>query len=343
MDIVVDKITNEKNRKIIDEFIRYYKYIYTSQDNLNKSPKEIYYKLQNIKKVINILSKYKKEITIDELPDVKKIKYIGEKTIKRIEDILKTGKITEIEDIQDKEKTIDELTKIYGIGSSKALKLYNQGIKSIDDLKNHTDELTFQQKIGLKYYKDINEKIPRIIILQFDIYVNKLINNFDKDYIIVICGSYRREKNYSSDIDILISHKKIKMINQCKSYLDNVINLLNNFIVDKLNIDYTNHFQGYASFKNLNIKSTDNFNTQKNIIKLDIITVPIESLFTAMLHFTGNGNFNEYLRGMAKKKNMKLNEYELKDNNNKKIIINSEYDVFKYLNITYLQPNERNF
>ena len=74
-------IKNEKNKFIIDEFINYYKYIYLHQDLLNKTPKEIYFKLANIKRVIEILSEYKNIITLEELANIKKIKYIGEKTI----------------------------------------------------------------------------------------------------------------------------------------------------------------------------------------------------------------------------------------------------------------------
>ena len=52
-------IKNEENKFIIDEFINYYKYIYLHQDLLDKTPKEIYFKLANIKRVIEILSEYK--------------------------------------------------------------------------------------------------------------------------------------------------------------------------------------------------------------------------------------------------------------------------------------------
>ena len=52
---------------------------------------------------------------------------------------------------------------------------------------------------------------------------------------------------------------------------------------------------------------------------------------TAMMHFTGSWEFNQKMRNIAKQKNMKLNEYELLDSNNKKIKINSENDIFKYL------------
>ena len=88
-DSIFSNLMNVKNKKIINEFINYYKFIYSNRDLLNKPPKEIFYKLNNLLKVIQILSNYKNEITIEELPNILKIKYIGEKTINRIKEILK--------------------------------------------------------------------------------------------------------------------------------------------------------------------------------------------------------------------------------------------------------------
>jgi len=341
-----NNIKNEKNKFIIDEFINYYKYIYLHQDLIDKPPKEIYYKLANIKRVIGILSEYKNIIIIEDLPKIKNIKYIGDKTIERIREILINGHISEIKNLQDREKTIEELTNIYSIGSKKAIKFFNMGIRTISDLekkaKNGEIELTYQEKLGIKYYKVLNTQIPRIVIVSFDIYIQKILDNVDKDFISILCGSYRREKSFSGDIDILITHKDLKNKKDCKKYLDIVIDSLNNFIVDSLTIkDYNNHYQGFGCFKNiLNTDIAKYFNLN-NIVRFDIIVIPIDSLFTAIMHFTGSGDFNQKMRNIAKQKNMKLNEYNLTNSNNKKIKINSETDIFKYLNIEYIKPENR--
>ena len=341
-----DKIKNKYNLKLVNEFIKYYNFIYTNQDLLDKSPKEIYYKLANIVRVIQIISGYKNKINIEELPNVKKIKYIGDKTINRIKEILETGKLSEIINIKNKEKVIKELIKIHSIGSKRAIELFNKyDIKSINDLKKKFKKgevkLTYQQELGLKFYDDLTNKIPNIIILSFEVYLQKLVYNIDSNYLIVLCGSFRRNKPYSHDIDILITHKNIKKIEQCKKYLSEILKLLNNFIVGDLIINYKNHFQGYACFKNIlkkNYKTDFNLNS---IIRVDIIVVPEESFFTGLLHFTGSGSFNKKMRNIAKSRNMKLNEYSL-TKNNKKIKIKSEIDIFKHLNMDYVKPDERN-
>lgn len=42
-----------------------------------------------------------------------------------------------------------------GIGPSKAKKLVQAGIKTLEDLKKHEDKLTNQQKLELKYRTDL--------------------------------------------------------------------------------------------------------------------------------------------------------------------------------------------
>jgi DNA polymerase/3'-5' exonuclease PolX len=339
-------IKNEKNKFIIEEFINYYKYIYLHQDLLDKAPKEIYYKLANIKRVIEILSEYKNMITLEELPKIKNIKFIGEKTIDRLKEILTIGYISEIKNLKEREKVITELTNIYSIGSKKAIKLFNIGVRSIADLEKMENKgeivLSHQEKLGIKYYKVLITKIPRISIVSFDIYVQNILDKIDNNYISVLCGSYRREKDFSGDIDILITNKNLKNKNDCKKYLDQVIEGLGNFIVDSLTIkNYNNHYQGFGCFKNVLNKDMNKYFDLNSIIRFDIIVVPIESLFTAIMHFTGSGDFNQKMRNIAKQKNMKLNEYELLDSNNKKIKINSENDIFKNLNMEYIKPENR--
>lgn len=341
-----DNIKNKNNLKLVNEFIKYYNFIYTNQDLLDKTPKEIYYKLANIVRIIQIIFGYKNSINIKELSNINKIKYIGDKTINRIKEILETGKLSEIVNINNKEKVIKKLIKIHSIGSKRAIELFNKhNIKSINDLKkkvkNGKIKLTYQQELSLKYYDVLTDKIPNIIILSFEVYLQKLVYNIDSNYLIVLCGSFRRNKPYSHDIDILITHTNIKKIDQCKKYLSEILKLLNNFIVGDLIINYKNHFQGYACFKNI---LTNNYKTDFNlnsIIRVDIIVVPEESFFTGLLHFTGSGNFNQKMRNISKSKNMKLNEYSL-TKNNKKIKIKSEIDIFKHLNMQYVKPEDRN-
>ncbi|WVZ13892.1 hypothetical protein V8G54_011458 [Vigna mungo] len=57
-------------------------------------------------------------------------------------------------------RTISLFGEVWGIGPSTALKLYEKGHRSLDDLRND-GSLTNAQKLGLKYFDDIRQRIPR--------------------------------------------------------------------------------------------------------------------------------------------------------------------------------------
>jgi len=172
--------------------------------------------------------------------------------------------------------------------------------------------------------------------------LQKLINNYDNQFTVTLCGSFRREKPFSQDIDILITHEKIKTLIQCKKYLTVILKLFESFIVGNLILNYNTHFQGYASFGNI-LKNNKNTTFELNsVFRIDIIVVPFQCYYTGLLHFTGSGSFNQKIRNIAKSKNMKLNEYFLTDEKNKKLTITSEKDIFEYLELDYVFPKDRN-
>jgi len=230
MSLIIDftniKIINLNNTYIVDEFIRYYDWIYSNYSKSEKSAKENYYKLLVIKKTIDVIAKYKNKITHGS--QLANIKGIGEKTIARINEIINTGKLSEIEKKKNQIVAVKELSSIYGIGPVKASEFYTQyGIKNLKQLvkahKQQKIELTDQMKLGIKYKDSLVEKIPRILIARLEIFVYSELQKIDPQFISVICGSYRRGKEYSSDVDILITNKKIKLKDDTGKYLKLVL------------------------------------------------------------------------------------------------------------------------
>ena len=62
----------------------------------------------------------------------------------------------------DKVIAINDLCQIHGIGPKKASELLNTyGIKSIADLRKQQDLLNSQQKIGLKYFEDMQKRYQK--------------------------------------------------------------------------------------------------------------------------------------------------------------------------------------
>jgi DNA polymerase/3'-5' exonuclease PolX len=230
--------------------------------------------------------------------------------------------------------------EVIGIGHKMALDLIdNNNITSIDDLINKINNnkiiVSDKIKLGLKYYGKFKGKIPRNEIDKIYDYLLSINNN--KDLMIIICGSYRREEKYSSDIDVLICDLNLLSIEDVKNsdVLINYVNLLkqNEFIIDDItNKNYITKYMGFCKYKN------------KPIRRIDIRLIPYESIYTAIIYFTGSNNFNQEMRKKAKKLGYKLSEYSLLNRNTNEIIyINSELDLFNKLNMKYLKPKDRSF
>jgi DNA polymerase/3'-5' exonuclease PolX len=342
------------NSKIVKNFEVLVKFI---QAELNKlKSKDIItkttFRLNHIRKSLSIIKKYPKKLNLNNLDEFQKLPGIGQGTIDRIKEIIKTGKLKEIQGFKENpnEKIINKLTDIVGIGRSKALELIKKGITSIKQLKskieNNEIKVNDKIKLGIYYYGKFFGNIPRNEITEIKELLEKVIDNINKlnnlndtnKYIIEICGSYRREKTTSGDIDVLISKlgsdpnnvnhldKIISKLKEPISYNNNKP-LLTDDLTDK---NYKTKYMGFLKYKDNPYR------------RIDIRFIHWHSYFTALMYFTGSKEFNQKTRLIAKKLGYKLSEYELtKISNNTNITIKSEEDIFKILNMDYIPPNLR--
>ncbi len=330
------------NKNIIKWFdllikqLEFYVDVKTGKDKLIYS-----YKLSSITKALRVIEGVKFEITSGS--QLKNLNNIGKGSIDRIDEILKTGKLKEVNDADISGKHlayVEELMKIYGIGRKIAYELYTKhGIKSIEDLKNaiRTKNINIPDTIikGIAYVDKIDTKIPRSEIDKIYEYLIysciKLDNNMD----VRVCGSYRREKDISGDIDVIISHPDIKTKKQA-----NKSDLLSRFI-NKLSID------GFIidSFTSENVETkymgVCRYKESYPLRRIDVRIFAQESYYCAILYFTGSSEFNKKMRRVALSMGYSLNEYNLINDKGKPFVVNSEEDVFNYLNMEYLIPKER--
>jgi DNA polymerase beta len=331
------------NDIIIYEF---QKLINLVQNNLDKQKKsENIFRLKSLKTVLNIIKKYPKKITLDNLKELEKFQGIGQGSIKRIKEILISGKLDETKDFKENTKLLDELELIVGVGHTTAIEFIKNGVKSINDLKkkikNKEIKVNDKIKLGIKYYGKFFGNIPRNEITKIKLLIDKIINKLNKNlsdenkYIYEICGSYRREKLTSGDIDVLIS--KLGVNNQPLEYfiqkLKQPMSSNNNqpLIVDDITYKhYETKYMGFLKYKNSLIR------------RIDIRYVPYKYYYSALLYFTGPAEFNVKLRKIAKVMGYKLSEYGLKKISDGNMIkITSEKDIFDFLKLEYIEPKNR--
>ena len=256
---------------------------------------------------------------------------IGSTIMEKLNEYVTTGTLLVLE--KEKNNPVNLLTEIHGIGPKKANELINRGINNIEDLIKNQDKLLNEtQKIGLKYYNDIQKRIPRCEIELysniFQQYFNQIKNNNSE---IAIVGSYRRGAQESGDIDIIITSDSINIYNQ---FVDLLIN--NHVILEVLS---------RGTNKCLVITQ---LNSELPARRVDFLFTTKEEFPFAILYFTGSKVFNTVMRHKALKMGYTFNEhgmYKLDDKKKKgeKVsqIFTSEKDIFDFLNLQYKEPLER--
>ena len=307
-----------------------------------------YYKSTNDKgrviaygKAVTALRSVSFEIT--DPSQVKGMRGIGPKILTKIKEYLDTGQIRAVEDKKQeleqvktkskKEQTLQDFADVWGVGPVKAKALYEQGMRSINDLRKNQHLLTNQQKIGLKYYEDLLKKIPRDdITTLYTVIVYYLNKKYGRGtYQIEVAGSYRRGAEESGDIDCIITSEKFS--------LADVVALLTKkgLITDTLSMR-NEKFMGVAK-----CGRTERSSTSGPHVRLDIEFVPEEQFGSAILYMTGSKGFNLYMRGIAKKKGYLLNEHGIfYAKTGKKVQESpSERDFFEILGMEYVPPERR--
>ena len=309
-------------------------------------------KIDSVQKTLEILRAGGAKLDGEEAYFTKNGEYKS-KTLQKISEIIKTGVLTKAIEISEdpKVKSITELTKIPEIGPSKAEKLYKDGITTIaeltDAVKKDSKLLNSKQEIGLKYYSDLEKRIPRSEMDSWNEFFKKILEfTIDRMKIkpegvkMQLVGSYRRKAIDSGDIDILLTSKDSE---QGKK-------LMTNFIKELLktdNLDASLVFSsGTTKFMGLG-KIEDYYR------HIDIFYYSEKEYPFALLFSTGSGQFNIEMRADAIKKGYSLSEKELVYKDNSKVTteeyksdIGKDYpteekDIFDFLGIVYIEPENR--
>ena len=278
------------------------------------------------------ISTFDRDITTPE--QLKGQKGIGSTILKKLIDYKERGTLDVLErnkDIVKNKKAIDVFSEIYGVGEKKAEELVEKGIKSIAELEIRKDEfLNDKQKIGLKYYNDILQRIPRDEIIDFEKRIASSFPTNDPDGRYEIVGSYRRGLSSSGDIDIIITSKEE---NTFKTFIDSLIE--NNIIIEVLSRGKT---------KCLVIAKLPYSQYARRVDFL--YTSPAEFAFS-ILYFTGSKGFNLAMRERALNMGYTLNEHGFSKMENRKKgekleqYFPTEKSIFDFLKMDYKLPTER--
>ena len=292
--------------------------------------KGLFMKSKAYQKARDSLILHKDNITsLDQLKDIPNV---GKSTIKMLKEWVDTGKLSVLENAEKDPEIM--FTGIYGVGPKKATELVKKhNITTIKQLRNNQNELLNDvQKKGLKYYEDILKRIPRSEIELYEKKMNSIFEKVKGKYSTLnIVGSYRRGKQDSGDIDVII----------CDEKDDNKIfhDFLDKMIEENILIEVLSR----GDIKSLGVSRLGNNPARR----IDFMFTPRKENAFAILYFTGSKEFNTAMRSQALKLGYSLNEHGLYKMENKKKgakltqTFNTEKDVFDFLNIEYTEPENR--
>jgi DNA polymerase/3'-5' exonuclease PolX len=219
-------------------------------------------------------------------------------------------------------------------------------------------KLNSHQLLGVKWFHDMSQKIPRSEVQCAERILKAAAKHMNADLQITLCGSYRRGRPKSGDIDCLITHPGIATMAELESYPVNIlakfVELLTNldFLIDHLTDYGRSKYMGFCMIKQsttANMASTSLGKKSLTARRIDIRFIPYNSYGTAILYFTGSKLFNTQMRTWAIRKGYSLNEYGLKklnpskDSKEHEIIIpcKTEEEVFRFLDYPYKTPEQR--
>lgn len=298
------------------------------------------FQLRALKNALYNIKKYEKEI-VNGLQAKREISHIGSGLEKRIDEIIETNTLQEFQQYEaiNKSEDINDLLDITGVGKVRAQKWWKMGIRNIDDvhkaIENKMIDTTHHIDIGIRYYDDFKLKIPREEIDRINNYLQKIIQSIDNTLTYEICGSYRRGALESGDIDVLITTPKVLKNISSKRYLSKIVDKLteDKFIIDNLTIQGEKKYMGVCRIKT-------------HARRIDIRMIDYKNAIAALVYFTGNKEFNIYVRNKAISMGYSLSEYgmtKLDDPNKELILFNSEKELFDFLKIEDVKPCDRNY
>lgn len=256
---------------------------------------------------------------------------IGKNISAHITEIVKTGKLEEFEKLKASiPEGVIRLLSIPGLGPKRARFLWEElGIKTVGELELmcQRHRLAGHPGFGAKMEEKILAGIESIKnfsgqCLYAEGYaeahsVHEIVKGWPEVIRSEIAGSIRRKKEIIRDVDILVSTDDPAAVMKRFVSLPNVRQVVQ---------------QGET--KSEIILSSG--------IQCDLRTVDDVSFPFALHYFTGSKEHNVAMRSLAKKINIKMNEYGLFKGESKKTLkCKDEADIFKVFALDYIEPELR--
>lgn len=263
--------------------------------------------------------------------DLSKRKGIGGSISEKIEEIVETGELTQLNELKERLPSgLLDLTAIPELGPRRAQQLHEElGIDGVDALERaiKEDRLRELEGFGEKLTETIARRLDeaksrrgekKILISEAEEIANELVaylSELEKIERLQVAGSYRRRKDRVGDLDILV------IASDPGSVMD--------------------RFVEYDTVREVLSKGE----TRSSIIlvggiQVDLRLLSEESYGSALMYFTGSKEHNVALRSRAQEHGFKVSEYGLFRGDRREAGA-SEKEVYERLGLKWIPPELR--
>jgi len=263
--------------------------------------------------------------------DLTKISDVGESIAGKIEEIVKTGSLKQLEEVKQRvPEELADILNLEGVGPKRAKEIYDElGIDSIEDLETAADnnkirELEgFGEKTEEKIEDEIdrqNNRESRTLLARAEEYAEPLLSYLlecEAADTVEIAGSYRRHKETVGDLDILATGDDVEAI--------------------------ADHFVNYEDVEEVIKKGEKRTSVHlKSGLQVDLAVLPKESFGAALIYFTGSKEHGIHLRERAQKNDLKVNEYGIfREGEDEPIAGETEEEMYEALDLKWVPPEMR--
>jgi DNA polymerase (family X) len=266
---------------------------------------------------------------VTEGKDLSSLPGIGASMADKIEEIVRTGRLAQLEEQQKKTpETLTDLLNLPGLGPKRVQTIYKKlGIKTIKDLEKAARDKSLRDLpgFGVKLEQEILEKLDlnkgfgkRMLLVEVDPEAERLVDYLRGHKGVVraeVAGSVRRRKETVGDLDLVAVSKDPEEVME--------------------------HFVGYEGTKKiLSQGETRSSLLLRSGLQADLRVVDEDSFGAALFYFTGSKAHNLYLKRIGVEKGWKTNEYGVYQGD-KKIAGRTEMEFYKIFDLPYIEPELR--
>lgn len=289
---------------------------------------------RNAARTIESLSQQISDILDDSSLKLTDLEGIGKDLAQKCQVLVETGKLPQLEELQKKiPPSVLAMLRIPGLGPKKAAVIYKElGISTLDDLKQacQDEKIRALKGFGAKTEQTILSGIDLAATAEQRIYwakADKLVQRLREHFEGVkgveklsFAGSYRRGKETVGDIDMLTVAESSTVA------------------MDRL--------AEFPEMEEVIVRGDTKMSIRlESNMQIDLRVVPAKSYGAAMQYFTGSKEHNVKVRGIAKQRGLKINEYGVfrvdDDGSETYVAGETEEDVYAALDLPCFPPELR--